>query len=604
MATSSARPDLIDDSAARLRARARSLEEVSDIAVAAIRTYAANCADHPLSIHGPGQAIAVVEATRTTATHMVQVADAFRLADTTTARSVAFATDGALSTVIAATTVGLPPVLTAPTRNSNRQGRALGREMVEVARTRGVAAALGVVASHHPDADDPVLWAAVFNVVGPSRLQRWLEELTSHLAPSGPNYGSLEDLAGAWSVATRTLDSPTVGASISREFLDEMLDTPTGRNSLRLLAGASATASGSTYLRLVRTGLVIGPASADAEPSGVYRRLSGLGTGYDGDAAVFRALVLTPGAVVSLMADRRLGATYEDRARWVLDRVTGSRHLAPVALRQVLDQPDWRSGNPVPRGRADFRRGIYDWVAARPGADLGEPMGQLLADLIATDPDLYLARSDTSPNGIPTQVFTAVTRYRRPWLTALLALEAHTLRTVRESLHQPLEVRLTALDQIHRLADTLEAAAVITDQPLPPSTVMFDLTRFVSSQAVGAVTVGATPAVGTVVGLGVDRLISHWQTTSAPPAGTTTSDTRLHREALRRKVWLEVAADPELGRQLCWTVEPGRVGSRITSSADLLALEGTSADLDELAAWADAQPAHLRALVDSYLEPS
>ncbi|NLD77360.1 MAG: hypothetical protein GX643_11910 [Acidimicrobiales bacterium] len=68
-----------------------------------------------------------------------------------------------------------------------------------------------------------------------------------------------------------------------------------------------------------------------------------------------------------------------------------------------------------------------------------------------------------------------------------------------------------------------------------------------------------------------------------------------------------IASDPELGRQVDWSVggtgsdRHDGLGSTINSVDDLMALTRTEADIDELAGWADGQPAHLQAMVDAYM---
>ncbi|HRA35989.1 MAG TPA: hypothetical protein PK748_13710, partial [Acidimicrobiales bacterium] len=208
----------------------------------------------------------------------------------------------------------------------------------------------------------------------------------------------------------------------------------------------------------------------------------------------------------------------------------------------------------------------------------------------------------------PVRVLSAITRHERPWVTALLALEAHSLARVRATLHRPPDVRLTALDDLHVLTDALETAATASDRPGPSSPLFFVLLRQVAGPLAGSLTAGAPPVVGTVVRAGLNRAIDEWKASTAPEPGRRAADTRLHREALRRRVWVAVAQDPVLAGELVWTVggggpgADGVLGARIRGVDDLLALDGGGTDLDELAGWTAAQPEHLQALVRGYLD--
>jgi hypothetical protein len=488
------------------------------------------------------------------------------------------------------------------------QGRSRALAMVRAAERRGAAGAVARLAGAGEDAEDPVFVAAVFNELGADRIQAWAEELAGFEHHWHPGHGPLQTLADAWATATRSLDRPAPGAHLDADLLRDLLATPLGRNVLRALAGAAGVRAGTTYLQRVRTDLLVRSAATDADLSAVHRILRGTGREGDPDAALLHAVGLTPGAGPALLADRRFGTTLERRTRWLLDQGANAQAGAVLILRQVLDALAPAADGATPRARSDVLRAVYDWVARHPRTAVGEPLAQFLADSVATDPLLLTARVDTVRGGTPGRVLAAVTRFERPWLTALLALEAHSLARVAGTLHAPADVRLTALDDLHVLTDALEAAAVEADRPGPSSPLFFLLLRQVAGPLAGAVTAGAPPVVGTVVRAGLGRAIDEWKAAAAPEPGTRGRETRLHREALRRRVWVAIAQDPRLAADLVWTVGgpgPGAdavLGARIRSVDDLLALDGGGADLDELAGWAVAQPPHLRALVAGYLD--
>lgn len=607
MTTSSARPDLLDHAARRLVARARTLDEVSRRARTAAADYHAHCPDHPLAVAAPARTTATVLATAELADHVAHVARAFRRADRRPESPLAVTTDRGLSLVIATGVRSLAGVLTGPTRAATRRGASVALAMVRTAERDGAAGAVAHLTRAGSDLHDPVFLAAVFNELGPDRLIAYTEELAG-AAHDWQSDGPLRDLADAWAIATRSLDHPAPGAHIERELIGSLLAEPVGRNALRALAATSRLASGAAYLRRAVGDLLGGPVHLDADLSASYRILLGADRTGDPRAAVLGAMALTPEVSTDLLDDPRLGPTVTQRVRWLADLGPAGQLSAASILRQWLETPAAQPTTTTPRDRSDVLRGIYDWVARTPVTQVSEPLAQLLADSIATDLGLFLARVDTVRGGTPVRVLSAITRYERPWLTALLALEAHSLTRVRETLHAATDVRLTALDDLHVLADALESAAAVSDRPSPSSPLAFTLLRLVAGPLVGSVTAGAPPVVGTVVRAGVNKAIDEWKASTAPDRGTRAADTRIHREALRRRVWVAIAQDENLGEDLVWTVGgsgPGAdavLGSRIGGVGDLLALSSSGADLDELAGWAAAQPDHLQALVAGYLD--
>jgi hypothetical protein len=595
---------------------ARRLDEAADRVDRAATAYGTACPDRPLAVGSPRRSQRTVTATRDLTIEVGRVAQAFRDADADRHGPRARAADGTLSLAIAARSpsFGSPSgssstaALTGPTRAATARGRATAHAMVRAAERAGAAGAVRRLVAAGDDARDPVFLASVFNQLGADRLQAYAEELAGSEHRWYVGAGPLLTLAEAWAVATRTLDRPAPGARLDPTLLQALLAEPVGRNVLRALAGSSGVASGGAYGRQVLADLAFGPVLVDDDLSAARRLLLGPDREGDPRAPVLRAIGLTPGAGVALLGDRRLGSTPAQRLGRLLDLGPGAQVGTAAIVRQWLDDPTVQSTATTPRVRSDVLRVLYDWVARTPVARITEPLAQLLADTLATDLDLFVARVDTVRGGTPVRVLTAITRFERPWLTALLALEAHSLARVSATLHDPPDVRLTALDDLHVLTDALEAAAARSDRPGPSSPLFFLLLRQVAGPLAGGLTAGAPPVVGTVVRAGLNRAIDEWKAATAPEPGTRAQETRLHREALRRRVWVAVAQDPQLAADLVWTVggpgpgASGVLGSRIRTVDDLLALDGGGADLDELAGWAAAQPDHLRALVAGYLD--
>ena len=600
MTTRSARPDLLDQTARLLRADATRLSAATDLVRTALAAYIRDCPDLPLAVTSTARSDQASDGLVDLSLELFQVAEAFRSADTDSSPRLAVTTDRVLSRILATNHLGVSAALTAPTRAARRRGRELARDISAADQRNGAFAAASLLAGlTQEDRFDPELMAAVFNGVGAHRIADIVEQLATR-SPGGPQ---LRAMADAWAVATSSLDLSPRGSQLDRQMLDELLAEPLGRNVLRALAGTSGVRSGGTYLRRMRSPLLVDSARGDADLSGSYRLLT-RGGDSDPDRGFLNAVGLTPGAGRSLLEDKRLGPTYERRVRWLLDQGLAAQRSVVAIIGELLDDPALQPGATTPRARSEALRATYDWVSRHP-KEVSEPLAQLLADSLATDPALFTARVDTVPGGTPTAVLQAVTRFERPWLTALLALEAHSLERVRETLHQSTAVRLTALDDLGVLTDALQTAADRSDRPGPGSATFFRLLRFVVGPLVGAATTGTGPVIGTVVKAGVNQAISKWQAATAEEPSTRGDRTRHQREAFRRRVWVVIAEDPELSANLVWGIDgPGGVdvtGSRIRSVVDLVELDGSGEDLDELAAWAAAQPAELQALVAGYL---
>ena len=608
MTTASARPDHLDEAARRIAAGARRLGDVAGRARLAAVEYHASCPDQPLEVRAPTRTAFTMQDATDLAADVGSVADAFRRADRSPASPLAVSTDRELSLVIAAHLPALGPPLTGPTRAATDRGRATARAMVAAAERGGASAAVARLSRRADDLHDPVFLASLFNELGADRLRAYAEELAGFEHHWHLGSGPLWELAEAWAIATRTLDIPAPGAQLDLDLVRELLADPVGRNVLRALAGASGVASGTAYVRRAQGPLLLGPVHLDADLSAAHRLLLGPNREGDPRAPVLRAMGLTPGAGVALLGDPRLGPTPQRRLRRLLNLGRGAQLGTALVLRQWLDDPAMQPTTTTPRARADVLRELYDWVARTPADQVTEPLAQVLADSVATDLGLFLARVDTVRGGTPVRVLSAIIRHERPWVTALLALEAHSLARVRATLHRPPDVRLTALDDLHVLTDALETAATASDRPGPSSPLFFVLLRQVAGPLAGSLTAGAPPVVGTVVRAGLNRAIDEWKASTAPEPGRRAADTRLHREALRRRVWVAVAQDPVLAGELVWTVggggpgADGVLGARIRGVDDLLALDGGGTDLDELAGWTAAQPEHLQALVRGYLD--
>ena len=149
----------------------------------------------------------------------------------------------------------------------------------------------------------------------------------------------------------------------------------------------------------------------------------------------------------------------------------------------------------------------------------------------------------------------------------------------------------------------LRAQAAEADANLQSARTLLE--KHVLAAPYDALIIARKAEAGTVVKAGVNQAISKWQAATAEEPSTRGDRTRHQREAFRRRVWVVIAEDPELSANLVWGIDgPGGVdvtGSRIRSVVDLVELDGSGEDLDELAAWAAAQPAELQALVAGYL---
>lgn len=612
MTTTSARPDNLDHAARQLVANNNRLADAVRRARSAAAAYAASCSDAPLDIASPGKARAAQARSEALGHDLTRVATGFRLADAAPGGPTATTADLTLSAVLFATFGQgvLDPELTAPTAAQARAGTVAGARMATMMAPDGPDDAARYLAGlTNADLADPTFAAALFNRLGAARLKVLVEYLVGfspdwrHPAPD------IGRVASAWATATHTLDSGRNLSHLEPALIASLLLSSRGRNVVRGLAGASTVSSGRTYLRRV-SGVLLGrhPAPEDALPTASYRFLRGRDADGHSDSPLLAAITRTPGATTDLMANPMLGAEVEERTRTLLDRGPTAQLEVSRLLRQVLAAPEFQptaKGND--RAREAVLRGTMVWVVEAGPRRVTEPLAQLLADTIVGDPTYYTGRADTLRDGDLRRFFHAITQYDRPWLITVAGFKAHRLRRVAESLHSPLEQRSVALVDLARLEDEFELAAAETDKPRGQHEVEFAMLKAVAGPVAGMAGSSISPLVGLAAKQAAERGASAWHDADLPEAGNHESRTRLARASARRDIWLAIATDPELNSRVNWSVggsgpdRAGTVGSRITDVDHLVGLKRTDHDIDELAGWAEHQPADLRAIVATYL---
>ena len=609
MTISSARPDLLTRASAGVTAAGSHLEDAAHAVSVASAAFQDACPDRHVSISAHRLTRSAETSIHDLARHLERIAEAFRLADSKPATErLSVTTDQHLSEVISAHYGTLDSALTRPTRAAAARGRVDAHKAILAASRGGPAAAVEFITSQGSLSTDPVYLAALFNELGPERLATYVETLAADTSPWEVEIGPFRQLADAWATATRTLDQPIPEAHLEVDMINKLLKEPIGRNVLRALAGASGVRSGLAYLAMVLTPLLLVSAITDADVSSSYRFLTGPGRTSDPDVAFLNALSLTPGSADFLLTDDRTGATVAKRVRWLLDNGTAAQPAAVTIIRDLLENPALQPGSSTPLPRTEILRGVYDWVVKHGATEVTEPLAQLLADFMAEDLALFTARVDQVRGGNPGRVFEAIAQYEKPWLTTLLALETHSLQRIRATLHSPSHEQITAMDDFDKLADALEVAAAASDRPGPGSVATFSLLGLVVNPVTGALTKGANPVVGTLVGAGLKMALDEWQESTVPEAGDREERTRLERETLRRQVWVVIASDENLSKHLNWFIggtdptAPPSTGTSIKSVTDLINLTPSGEDLDEFHGWVDGQPRELQALVALYLE--
>lgn len=610
MTISSARPEALDHAAAGLSARGKGLRQALDAVWTAANAYADHCHAAPVDLASPGRARQTAEHGRRLHTDLRRVADAFRAADSGSRidhRGLTVLTDLTLSATILLHHPSLDRSLTEPSRDLRRHATELATELIAMSQTEGIERAMALLEGL-PRAvlSDPSFAAAFINTIGARRLESMVEELTLRSLDWKERFGAMADLARLWTTATRTLDRPTRPHHLDGQILSSLLSSASGRNTLRALAGGSDLPAGSRYLRQVLSPLLLDGAERDRSQSNTYRFLLGLGRQGHPDAAMLDAASRVPDIAVEVFLGGVGGGTagVEARTRRLLDMGPSSHVAVANLLAQVLDHQRF-SPSTHSRDRAAILRASYSWVVDNGPQSVTEPLAQFLAETLHSDIDFYLARVDTARRGDLALALQAVTEHERPWMTALLAFERHGVRLVQGSLHRGTAARTTALHGLSRVEDAFEEAAEFTDRPRDRARGMFTALTTVADVVFSATSMSpATRVVGkqlTTTGLNA------WHRATVEDPDDHADRTRIAREGLRRRVWTVIAHDPELGRQIDWAVggtgseRDQHLGSQIRGVDDLVGLTPSDADLDELAAWADAQPEELKTIVDSFM---
>jgi hypothetical protein len=610
VSVSSARPGALDAAGAGFQRDGRRLEVLGDAVVTAAGAYARHCTDAPLGLAVPARTTAVVADVAVLADALHRIAAAFRTADTggtlaplRPVPGLAHVTDRALSHTVTAHHGPLAGALGGPTRAVAARGRALGRTVAGLVATRGAAHAVDHLLAHAGahDLTDPLFAAGVVNGIGADRLRSMTDELAQRAVSWHHRRGPLTALSALWNTALRSLELAASAPRLDTAVLDQLLASAGGRTVLRLLLAASDTSPGAPALRHLRGPLLDRPAALDASVAPAFLLLLGDDRQGSADAGFLHALGREPEVALAWLTAAPGTSALEDRVHALLD---ADRHqLAAVSvLTGVLAL---RQLDPGHRDRTTILRATVAWVHEQGPTAVAEPLAQMLAEAVATDRTFFEGRL-AGPGHELTSTFTAIARFERPWLTALVALQAHEADAVAETLHGDLASRLTALDRLDRLGRHLAAGAAAADQPVDHTAATFWLVNAGLGQALRAARLH--PAAAMVATAVVERGVTAWQDAVVPERGDRELRTRLEMAGRERRIWIVIADDAELGPRIDWSVGgtgPDRhrtAGSRITGVDDLVALRGTPEDLDELAAWAAHQPDDLRVLVATYLE--
>jgi len=614
MNISSARPDALDHAARGFGVSNERLHEAARAVWRAADAYADHCTAAPVDLASPSRAGAVVSDARDLVGDLGHLATAFRTADSGSLPAnggpgVTLLTDLALSSTILSNHPSLGRELTGPSLDQYRRATALAESIAREHLTGGAERAMERLAAV-PDAirSDPIFAAGLINALGPERLEALAEELTFRAVGWPSDFGPLMELARLWTDATRSLDLPPRAPRLDLGLIDSLLASAGGRNLLRALTGGSDEPAGERFL--LRTLHVLIPAAVrDEDLSNTYRFLLGSSRQGNPDAPLLAVIGRNPGILVESFLRGRHGLVtveeLEARTRTLLDAADhASQALVAELLAGVLADPRIGS-DPHDRDRTAILRTVYEWVDDNGPGSVAEPLAALLAGTLATDIDFYLARVDTARRGDLARVLQAVTQFERPWMTAILALEHHGARLVQETLHRPAAEKLVALAELSRLEDAFEDAAEASDAPVDRSGWGFTAFSFVVTTGLGLIKL--KPVASIVARPLAQAALDELHESLVGDPGDVEAQTRLARESLRRRIWAVIASDPELGRQVDWSVggtgsdRHDGLGSTINSVDDLMALTRTEADIDELAGWADGQPAHLQAMVDAYM---
>ena len=595
MGTSSARPDHLDAAADGLiRAGSRLLEAVERTERAAI-AYQQACPDLPLQPVSISRAGSYAADVRSVANTLRLVAEAFRLADAR--HEVVHTTDLTVAERLLTDLHGADAALTAPARAREARGRFLGRLLgaaVNLDDPELATRFLDRVSAS--EAADPVLSAALLERLSAPQLVSLVEYLSRTGDPAHPD-AHLRTLAALLASAAQTVDRPGSYAHLDRRTLDALLVDPAGRSCLRVLLASHRGPQARSFLRLVAPALLLEHSVDDDAVEGPTTAFLTAG-GRDGDEAVLAAVIRTLGAAHDLLTGGP-PAELDRRTARLVTLVPGGGVALPLLLGEVL----WPPGTApalTAGARLGVLRGLVTGIAGLAPTQTSEQLAQVLAEAIATDPTYFLGRADGVGRAELGRALDAVTRFERPWLTALDGLRVETARRVDESLHAPLDVRATVLADLGVFHDEVEASARRSDLPRDTRRAEFALLATALRTAGGTASARFGPVARLVVTTGIGRAVEAWHQATVPDPGDHGSQTAQDREALRHLIWVAVARDRAMAPRLVWP--DARTGLQITGPERLGELTGTTADVDELAAWARRQPADLRALVDTYVD--
>lgn len=608
MPTSSARPDALHAAADGFHRTGAELEAAAREAWVLVERYATTCPDAPLQLRTPNRSGSVVADLRVVAFTLRQVADAFVLADTARSGGLAATTDDQMAEVVLAGFPDLDGRLSAPARVRAARGAALGarlRELLEQGRAGELERAVAAIAA--TDAGSPSFAAALLNALGPDRLPLVTEELIGGSGRHHPN-PAITRFGDLFAAATHTVGRRPGAHPLDPHLEDTLFRTPQGRATVRALLAATAAVVSTAFLVRAAGPLLL---HHDAEFDGASGPLSafvGDVPGADGDAAVLAHYARDPHLAAELLVPVR--GSGEDRMTRLLEL---AHHDAQDELARVvaaaLASPDLSSVEGYGRRRQALLRSLVDGLRERDGGGpIGEPLAQVLAGTLVTDPDYYVARAGGVDTGELDPFLRAVTEYDRPWLTGLTGLHAEAERRVHRTLLAPVDERQTVLLDLSKLLDRYELAAHGTDLARDTNAAGFTVLAQSSVLARSAAGSAMGPLAGAAAGMATTAGVEAWHRSTIPSPDDHEYRTRARRDAFRRQVWAAVVRHPELGRQVVWPrPSPTRPevippGAHIRDVDDLLALSGSVVDGDELAAWEHVQPPALRARVETYVQ--